>query len=81
MQMGNRKQKMPVRILKPLLLVAEVLFRVWFCIFLISFLETSVPFLILKNIKYKNIALSFSSFKTLASVLVKQDVGFLWVGC
>ena len=28
--MGNRKQKLPVKVLKPLLLVAKVVFRVSF---------------------------------------------------
>lgn len=38
------------------LLVAKVVFRFCFAFFLAFFLETSVPFLILENIEYNNIA-------------------------
>lgn len=70
MKMGNRKQKLPVEISKPLLLgqflVAKVVLKFCFVCFLSSFLETSVPFLILKNSKYKNIARNFCQSKAIS---------------
>lgn len=60
--MGNRKQKLPVEIFASWAAscgksCVQVLFL------LNSFLETSISFLILGNIKYKNIGLNFCHFK------------------